>query len=113
MSFRAVAYQKKLQDAGVDAKVAQTHAEAMEEFVVSELVTNDHLDSKLAQMDAKLTQMDAKFEARFTQIEARITELRADMRGELRSLEATLIRWMVGTMGVAFGLALAFMRLLR
>ncbi len=39
MSFRAVAYQRKPQDAGVGARVAQTHAEAMEEFVAGELET--------------------------------------------------------------------------
>ena len=38
MAFRAVAYEKKLQEAGVDPKVPRP-AEAMEEFVVREIVT--------------------------------------------------------------------------
>lgn len=122
MSFRAIAYQRRLQDVGVDPKVAQTHAEAMEEFVVSELVTNDHLDAKAAQIDARFSQLEAKFDARFAELkaevrtnketlEARLVEFRAELRGEIKSLEATLIRWTVGTIGVAAGLIVAFSRL--
>ena len=93
MVFRAVAYQKKLQEAGVDAKVAQTHAEAMEEFVVREIVTNDHLDAKLAHIDVKFAQLDVRFaqlDVRFAQLESKLVDL------ELR-----IIRWVVGSVGAA------------
>jgi hypothetical protein len=72
MPFRAVAYQKKLQDVGVDPKIAQAHAEALEEFVVGEVVTKDHLDTKLAELDTKLAE-----------------------------LKLEMIRWIVGTVGAA------------
>jgi predicted HAD superfamily phosphohydrolase len=72
MPFRAVAYQKKLQEVGVDAKVAQAHAEALEEFVVGEVVTKDHLDTKLAELVTKLAEMKLE-----------------------------MIRWIVGTVGAA------------
>jgi uncharacterized protein YlxW (UPF0749 family) len=54
MPFRAVAYEKKLQEVGVDPKVAQAHAEAMEEFVVGEVVTKDHLDTKQAELKLEM-----------------------------------------------------------
>jgi hypothetical protein len=62
---------------------------AMEEFVISELVTKDYFDAKLAQ-------------------------LRAEFRGELAALEARLIRWMVGTVGGAtVALIVTMLRALR
>lgn len=67
---------RKLQDVGVDARVAQTHAEPMEEFVVSDLVTKEHLASKLAQLEAK-------FETKLADVELRV------------------VRWVVGSVGVA------------
>lgn len=120
MVLRAMAYQRKLQEAGVDPKVAQAHAEALEDLVASNIVTNDHLDAKLAQMDAHFDKRFAEVEAKlvqhdmkFAQIEARMGELKADLRSEIRAAEATLIRWMVGTVGVALGLSLAFLRFVR
>jgi hypothetical protein len=54
MPCRAVAYQRKQQEVGVDPKLAQAHAEALEEFVVSEVVTKDHLDTKLAKLKLEM-----------------------------------------------------------
>jgi hypothetical protein len=66
----------------------------MEEFVVSEVVTKEYLDAKLAQLEArldgKLVQLDAKLDAKLLQFDAKFTEL------ELR-----LIRWLVSTVGAA------------
>lgn len=80
MAFRAVAYQETLQNVGVTMEVARAHAKAMEEFVVGELVTRDyfrdHLDSKLAEFKATI---DTKFS----------------------DLELRLVRWVVGSVGVA------------
>lgn len=45
MAFRAIAYQETLQNAGIPPDVARAHAKAMEEFIVSELVTHSTLIS--------------------------------------------------------------------
>ena len=51
-----------------------------------------------ARFDAKLEQrlaaLKSDFEPRFSRIEAEFGVLRADYRGELKSLEARLVRWM-------------------
>jgi hypothetical protein len=57
MAFKAVAYQDALQAAGVPEAQAKAHAKAMEDFVVSEVVTKDYLEHTLT---AKLAEL--KFE---------------------------------------------------
>ena len=57
MAFKAVAYQDTLQAAGVPEAQAKAHAKAMEDFVVSEMVTKDYLENTLT---AKLSEL--KFE---------------------------------------------------
>jgi hypothetical protein len=57
MAFKAVAYQDTLQAAGVPEAQARAHAKAMEDFVVSEMVTKDYLENTLT---AKLSEL--KFE---------------------------------------------------
>lgn len=86
MPFRTTAYQRKLEEAGVDHGIAQAHAEAMEEFVVSDTVTREYLDTRLA-------------------------ELKAEIKSDMNSLEITMIRWTIGIVGVAQGLAVALLRL--
>ena len=54
MPFRAVAYQGTLQQGGVPENIARAHAKAMEETVVSDLVTNEYLESKLAELKFEL-----------------------------------------------------------
>lgn len=93
MPFRTTAYQRKLEQAGVEHNIAQAHAEAMEEFVVSDTVTREYLDSRLAELKA-----DVKGDI-------------ADLRGEMHASEARMIRWTIGIVGVAQGLAVALLRL--
>lgn len=57
MTFRSTSYQETLQQAGVPENIARAHAKALEENVIDEVVTRDHLDKTL---DARLAEM--KFE---------------------------------------------------
>jgi hypothetical protein len=79
MPFRAVACEKKLQDVGVESKVAQAHAEAMEKFVVGEVVPKEHLDTKLAELDTKLADLETRDDSldRFSWATFQRTGLRA------------------------------------
>jgi hypothetical protein len=65
----------------------------MEEFVISELVTKDYFDAKLAELRA---------------------EFRGELKSEIAALETRLIRWMVGTVGGAtIALVVTMLRALR
>jgi hypothetical protein len=90
MAFRATAYQQRLEEGGVDREQAYALAAAQqEEFIVSELVTRDYLDTELKALEDKL---DAK-------IDTRSAELRAELKAEVATLQVSLIRWVVGTVG--------------
>jgi hypothetical protein len=52
--FRAVAYQETLQQGGVPENIARAHAKAMEEAVVSDMVTKEYFETTLASKLAEL-----------------------------------------------------------
>jgi hypothetical protein len=52
MAFKSVAYQETLEAAGIPE--AQAKAQAMEEFVVNELVTKEYLEHKLSDLKFEL-----------------------------------------------------------
>jgi hypothetical protein len=100
MPFRATASQKRLEEAGFEPKMAYAQAAAMEEFVVSELVTTDQFNARLDALELKL--------------DAKLAALRAELKAELAGLETKLIRWMVGSVGGAsLAMILTFLRLMR
>ena len=84
-------YRSELRDAFAgniavfDAKLAQRLAEQ-----------DARIDVKFTEMDAKFEMkfaaMDAKFEKRFAGIDVQL----ADLRGDLKGLQASLLRWMFG-----------------
>lgn len=87
MPFRAAAYQRRLEEAGFDPKMAHAQASAIEEFVVDEFLTRDHLDSRLSEIRAE--------------IKAESATSRAEFKAEIAALEIRLIRWVVGSVGGA------------
>ena len=124
MAIRATAYQKRLEDGGFAPQQAYALAAAQEDMVLSELVTRNHFDSAIQRLDGKINGLDAKLEGKIAGLEGKIVgldgriaaldakidtrtaelrgeiaALRAEMKGDFASLQVTLIRWMVGTVG--------------
>jgi uncharacterized protein YhaN len=93
---------RRLERANFSEKQAEELADILREAVAGDLVTNDHLDARLAQTDAKLGQMDA----RFAQMDARI----AQMDARMAQMEARLIRWMIGLTLAGVGISVALAR---
>ncbi|MES2166606.1 MAG: hypothetical protein V4458_06175 [Pseudomonadota bacterium] len=54
-AFDTLGYSKHLQGAGVAANVADAHAEAARDFVMTELVTKTDLNSALDALTSRLT----------------------------------------------------------
>lgn len=78
MSIRSSAYVRKLEEAGVDPKIARAHGEALEDLAMSDYVTKDYLD-------ARLTAMESRTDARLHDLQTRIVQF-----------ESTIIKWIVG-----------------
>jgi hypothetical protein len=107
MPFRATAYQKRLEEAGFEPKMAHAQAAAMEEFVISELVTKDYLDAKLSEVRSEISALRAE-------LKGEIATLRADFRTEIAAVEMRLVRWLVGTVGgAALAMILTLLRVAR
>lgn len=97
MPFRATAYQKRLEEAGFEPKMAYAQTAAIEEFVVSELVTSDEMRNRLDAFEVKL--------------DAKLAALRSEIKTDLATLQVSLIRWVVGAVGGAtLAIVLALLR---
>ena len=89
---------RRLESANFSEKQAGELADIPREAVVGDLVTKDHLDTRLAQTDARIAQMDA----RIAQMDVRISQI--------AQLEARLIRWMIGLTLAGVGISVAISR---
>jgi hypothetical protein len=98
MPFRATAYQKRLEEAGFDPKMAHAQAAAREEFVVSELVTSDQFNSKLDAFEVKL---DARLDTKLATLRSELKSEISVLEIKMTAMQMSLIRWMLGTVGGA------------
>jgi hypothetical protein len=133
MAFRATASQKRLEEAGFEPKMAHAQAAAMEEFVISELVTREYLDAKLSEAHSEFkgelsalraevkgdlatlrSELKGDLGALRSELKGDLGTLRGDLRAEIAAAETRLIRWMVGTVGgAALAMILTLMRVMR
>lgn len=132
MGFQATIVQKKLQDAGFDARQALTIASVLETDVVADLderlVTRAHFDAARAQTDAKIAELAANmvameariekrlagFESRMAAFESRMSSFDAKLDMRIAELRAEMIKWMVGLVaGSTLTIILAMLRLVK
>ncbi len=126
MAFRATSYQQTLEEGGVSPEAARAHTRAMEEFVVSEVVTREYLDARLDQLRSEfkmdITELrgeisDLRSEVKTdiaelrNEVKADITGLRSEVNTKIAELETRLVRWMVGSMAATITILFTLLRL--
>ncbi len=55
MAFDTLGYVRRLQDAGVERKVAEAHADLAKDMILADLVTTRELDKRLTELELRLT----------------------------------------------------------
>jgi hypothetical protein len=55
MAFDTLGYVRRLQEAGVDRKVAEAHADLAKDMILADLVTVRELDKRLTELELRLT----------------------------------------------------------
>ena len=55
MAFDTLGYVRRLQEAGVDRKVAEAHADLAKDMILADLVTTRELDKRLTELELRLT----------------------------------------------------------
>ena len=55
MAFDTLGYVRRLQDAGVDRKVAEAHVDLARDMLLADLVTTRELDKRLTELELRLT----------------------------------------------------------
>jgi hypothetical protein len=104
-----LSYHRDLRRAGFNEAQADAVAhgfKAAEERSRDNLVTNDHLDVKVAQLDTRFAQFDTRFaqiDTRFAQIETKIAEASGVLRSDIRDTKSTMIMWAIGSQIVLVG----------
>ena len=54
-AFDTLGYVRRLQDAGVDRKVAEAHADLAKDMLLADLVTKYDLEKRLTELELRLT----------------------------------------------------------
>jgi hypothetical protein len=93
---------RRLENVDFSEKQAEELADILREAVEGSLVTNDHLDARLAQTDATIAQLGATI----AQLGATI----AQMDARIAQMEARLIRWMIGLTLAGVGVSVTLAR---
>jgi hypothetical protein len=55
MAFDTLGYVRRLQDSGVERRVAEAHADLARDMLLADLVTRDDLDKRLTELELRLT----------------------------------------------------------
>ena len=55
MAFDTLGYVRRLQDADVEPKVAEPHADLAKDMILADLVTTRELDKRLTELELRLT----------------------------------------------------------
>jgi hypothetical protein len=55
MAFDTLGYVRRLQEAGVERKVAEAHADLAKDMILADLVTTRELDKRLTELELRLT----------------------------------------------------------
>ncbi|HEX3885458.1 MAG TPA: hypothetical protein VHW66_22585 [Stellaceae bacterium] len=75
MSIDTLAYSKTLEEAGLDRKAAEAHAEALTQHIVPHLLTKTDLDQAFGQPDTRLGQTNGRLDQAIERLESRIDQV--------------------------------------
>ena len=91
--------ERRLKAAGASDELAEVTADLMSEAVLynlDALVTKDYLDARL---DARFSELDVRFkglEGQIAGVDGRVDNLRAELKGDLRLIQALLALLLAG-----------------
>jgi hypothetical protein len=86
-NFNLVAFMDTLNEGGFSEKQAKALSLALVQLMDSHLVTRDYLDLRLSEL----------------KIDLRLSELKGELKGDIATLKAELIQWMVTILIVQTG----------
>lgn len=75
MTIDTLGYVKKLEAAGMDRRLAEAHAEAMNEKVLPLLATEKGVRSLQGNMQAQLANLESRLDSKFANFESKIENL--------------------------------------
>lgn len=115
-AFDTLAYARRLRDGGVPLEVAEVHADAAREFIMTELATRSDLDlvrrdldTARRELETSLTNHVARLETLIATQVSRLETLIATVRRELKADMRDLENRMTIKMGFMFATAIAIL----
>ena len=101
IAFDTHRFVKRLTGAGMDERQAEVLADEQVGLLNANLATK-----------AELAAVEANLQAKITQVEARIAEAEGRLGEHIATVEANLLRWMVGALIAQAGVIVGLLRLL-
>jgi len=90
VALDSIDYAHQLEAAGMPRQQAEVVAKGLTTMLVHNfdtLATKDYLDTRFSEFE---TRIDAKMDKRFAMVDKHFVEFRAEMRGEISDIRATL-----------------------
>ena len=95
-NFNLVAFMDTLNEGGFSERQAKALSLALVQLMESQLVTRDYLDLRLSEL----------------KIDLRLSELKGELKGDIATLKAELIQWMVTILIVQTGVSAVLFKFL-
>ena len=112
LPFDTHAYIKRLVAAGMPEPQAEVQAEALAEFVLSQLATKDDLQLSVSQLRTEMDHLRTEMNHVRTELKADIRESELRLSGKLESELRKQLVWFFGMLVVLAGALVAVLRML-
>ena len=121
--FDSSGYVRRLEEVGVERRVAEAQAEVVRDYILAEVATKDDIERLRMEvmtdhrrleerLDGLEQRMDSKFDGLEQRVDGRLEGLEQRMDGKLEGLEQRMTIKLGGMLIVAVGALLALERLL-
>ena len=117
--FDSLGYVRRLEEVGVERRVAEAQAEVVRDYILAEVATKDDIDRLRTEvatdhrrLEERLDDLERRMEGGFAGVDGKLEGLEQRFDGKLEGLEQRMTIKLGGMLIVAVGALLALERLL-
>ncbi|MEM6727220.1 MAG: hypothetical protein AAF618_01855 [Pseudomonadota bacterium] len=112
VQFDSLGFVRRLEDAGVERKVAEAHADTAREYILAEVATSEDFRDLKRDLEAGLKSLTIDNDMTRQRLDSELAKVRQEFQLGLRDLEQKLTIRLGGMLVVAVGVLVALERFL-
>ena len=110
--FDSLGYVRRLEEVGVERRVAEAQAEVVRDYILAEVATKDDIERLRAEVAADHRRLEERLDGLEQRMDGKLDGLEQRIDGKLEGLEQRMTIKLGGMLIVAVGALLALERLL-